>query len=69
MSKPIFFMHYKIACGVTITVVMFAICSAIGDKIPYEVALTGLLAVLTYWAQAPARSIEGKGGGDDATHE
>jgi type III secretory pathway component EscR len=50
-------MHYRIACGVTIAVVVFAICSAIGDKIPYEIALTGLIAVLTYWSQAPTRSI------------
>jgi hypothetical protein len=49
-------MHYRIACGVTIAVVVFAICSAIGNKIPYEVALTGLLAVLTYWSQAPKSS-------------
>lgn len=49
-------MHYKIACGVTIAVVVFAICSAVGNKIPYEVALTGLLAVLTYWSQAPKSS-------------
>jgi hypothetical protein len=64
-------MHFRIACGVTIAVVVFAIVSAIGNKIPYEVALTGMLAVLTYWSQAPriGRSqpeyVEGSG---DAEH-
>jgi hypothetical protein len=47
-------MHFRIACGITIAVVAFAIVSAIGNKLPYEVALTGLLACLTYWSQAPA---------------
>jgi hypothetical protein len=47
-------MHFKIACGTTIAVVVFAITSAVGNKIPYEAALTGMLAVLTYWSQAPS---------------
>jgi membrane protein implicated in regulation of membrane protease activity len=51
-----FFMHFRIACGVTIAAVAFAIASAVGGKIPYEVTLTALLAVLTYWSQAPTQS-------------
>lgn len=46
-------MQFRIACGTTIAVVVFAIASAIGGKLPYEVALTGLLACLTYWSKAP----------------
>jgi hypothetical protein len=62
-------MHFRIACGITIAVVAFAIVAAIGEKLPYEVALTGLLACLTYWSQAPIvprlDRVEGSG---DAEH-
>jgi hypothetical protein len=49
-------MHFKIAFVVTGAAVAFAICSALGEKIPYEVALAGLLTVLTYWSKAPEPS-------------
>ena len=60
-------MHFKIAIGVSIGIIAFAIVSAVGDKIPYEVALTGMLAVLTYWSQAPVQH-RPQAEGEDAEH-
>jgi hypothetical protein len=46
-------MHLKIAFCISAVVVAFVVVSAIGGKLPYEVAMTGLLAVLTYWSMPP----------------
>ncbi len=46
-------MHLKIAICISAIVVAFVLASAIGGKLPYEVGMTGLLAVLTYWSMPP----------------
>ncbi len=60
-------MSFKIASGVSVAIIAFAIISAVGSKIPYEVALTGMLAVLTYWSQSPTQH-RPQAEGEDAEH-
>jgi hypothetical protein len=43
----------RIAGSITFIVVAFILASTVGGKLPYEVGMTGLLGVLTYWAIPP----------------
>lgn len=54
-------MHLQIALWVTFVATAFIVSAALGGKLAYEVAMTGLLGILTYWA-IPPRTTGGSDG-------